>query len=384
MTEHEPLRMFRSFSQIACSLMNARSMTIGIVDDTRHLSGRFCTTTIINEQTATYYSDSCPLIDSILNPLYHGTEAMRLSKSNSFNLLKNKFDDQALACSFLGIPIQSAAQQYGVLYFLDKNNADEFDKEDLQMAKTMVSQIVILYENIKLYDTLHEYTAKLNCEVNARKKIENKLRTKQDFLKLALNVGQMNSWSLNVHTNKINEFGFLGALSQSETGTKESNLNNFLSRVIPEDRELIVKKLKDTHQLGVALEMEFRILLPNNKIEWISSRGQLFHDRRTDSVLIIGIGVIITELKKMEELTRQDQEKLEINAKLSAMEEMASTLAHELAQPLTAINVYLGGCIYRLSHGIQTKEPLLFAMNKILENIDIAGKIIKRMKNCTI
>lgn len=62
------------------------------------------------------------------------------------------------------------------------------------------------------------------------------------------------------------------------------------------------------------------------------------------------------------------------------MEEMASVLMHELAQPLTAINAYISGCIYRLANGSEDKAPLLTAMNKILQNIEYAEHLTHRMK----
>lgn len=77
----------------------------------------------------------------------------------------------------------------------------------------------------------------------------------------------------------------------------------------------------------------------------------------------------------MDELEHQD-----LIAQAQSMEKIASILIHELAQPLTAINAYISGCIYRLSNGSEDHEPLLKAMNKILQNIEYAEHITHRMK----
>ncbi|KAB2839528.1 MAG: PAS domain S-box protein, partial [Burkholderiales bacterium] len=53
----------------------------------------------------------------------------------------------------------------------------------------------------------------------------------------------------------------------------------------------------------------------------------------------------ITERKRAEELARQQQEKLQFTSRLVTMGEMASTLAHELNQPLSAIASYTTGCL---------------------------------------
>jgi two-component system sensor histidine kinase DctS len=53
----------------------------------------------------------------------------------------------------------------------------------------------------------------------------------------------------------------------------------------------------------------------------------------------------ISESKRIEELNRQQQEKLQLSARLSTMGEIASTLAHELNQPLAAISSYTTGAL---------------------------------------
>jgi two-component system sensor histidine kinase DctS len=53
----------------------------------------------------------------------------------------------------------------------------------------------------------------------------------------------------------------------------------------------------------------------------------------------------ITDRKRAEELSRQQQEKLEAGARLATMGEISSMLAHELNQPLAAISSYTAGAL---------------------------------------
>jgi two-component system sensor histidine kinase DctS len=53
----------------------------------------------------------------------------------------------------------------------------------------------------------------------------------------------------------------------------------------------------------------------------------------------------ITDRKRAEELSRQQQEKLETSARLATMGEISSMLAHELNQPLAAISSYTAGAL---------------------------------------
>jgi two-component system sensor histidine kinase DctS len=53
----------------------------------------------------------------------------------------------------------------------------------------------------------------------------------------------------------------------------------------------------------------------------------------------------ISDLRRAEDLNRLQQEKLEASARLASMGEMASSLAHELNQPLAAISSYTTGAL---------------------------------------
>lgn len=53
----------------------------------------------------------------------------------------------------------------------------------------------------------------------------------------------------------------------------------------------------------------------------------------------------ISDRKRVEELNRQQQEKLQASARLATMGELASMLAHELNQPLAAISSYTTGAL---------------------------------------
>src|SRR5690606_3537614 len=57
----------------------------------------------------------------------------------------------------------------------------------------------------------------------------------------------------------------------------------------------------------------------------------------------------ISDRKRFEELNRRQQEKLQTSARMVTMGEIASTLAHELNQPLAAITSYTSGALNLLA-----------------------------------
>ncbi|CAN5819962.1 PAS domain S-box protein [soil metagenome] len=85
----------------------------------------------------------------------------------------------------------------------------------------------------------------------------------------------------------------------------------------------------------------------------------------------------ISELKNAQNLTRQQQEKLHLSARLATMGEIASMLAHELNQPLAAISSYTTGAINLIQAGNVDRELLQSALEKANAQAQRAGHIIR-------
>ena len=87
----------------------------------------------------------------------------------------------------------------------------------------------------------------------------------------------------------------------------------------------------------------------------------------------------ISDQKRAAELARQQQERLQATARLVTMGEMASSLAHELNQPLAAIASYNAGCLNRLTDGSGDITGMESALTKSMEQAQRAGRIIRRI-----
>ncbi|MDN3543228.1 MAG: ATP-binding protein [Roseateles asaccharophilus] len=84
--------------------------------------------------------------------------------------------------------------------------------------------------------------------------------------------------------------------------------------------------------------------------------------------------------RKMEELSRQQQERLQATARLATVGEMASLLSHELNQPLAAIASYATASLNlmtREAEDPQTPAMVRQAVTRIAEQAERAGRVIK-------
>ncbi len=92
------------------------------------------------------------------------------------------------------------------------------------------------------------------------------------------------------------------------------------------------------------------------------------------------IATDITTRKKAQELAHQQEEKLQFTSRLMTMGEMASSIAHELNQPLAAINNYCSGTLALVKSGRASPETLAPALEKTAQQALRAGMIVKRIR----
>ena len=96
----------------------------------------------------------------------------------------------------------------------------------------------------------------------------------------------------------------------------------------------------------------------------------------------IGFVRDLTQRQKNERLLHEMQSELLHISRLSTMGEMASALAHELNQPLSAIANYLQGSRRLLQNSTDDRAPMIReAMNKAAEQAVRAGQVIQRLRD---
>jgi len=110
-------------------------------------------------------------------------------------------------------------------------------------------------------------------------------------------------------------------------------------------------------------------LIHSRPVRWIDGR-----------MVRLQLATDMTERRRADALFRQQQEKMQMTARLVAVGEMATTLAHELNQPLAAISNYSMGCVRRLKSGSWNEAELLEALEKGAAQAERASKVVQRVR----
>jgi two-component system sensor kinase FixL len=151
--------------------------------------------------------------------------------------------------------------------------------------------------------------------------------------------------------------------------------------VHPDDRSVREAAIQRALSNGGHYESEFRVILADGSVRWITARG-----RRPAPVAkgaparIVGIAIDTTLQKKAAAEALQQREELAHLSRVATVSALSGSLAHELNQPLTSIlaNTHAGKNIASQS------KPDLVELRAIFADIDSAayrsGEIIERMR----
>jgi PAS domain S-box-containing protein len=114
--------------------------------------------------------------------------------------------------------------------------------------------------------------------------------------------------------------------------------------------------------------------------KWFEVRARYLQwtDGRLAQMLI---ATDITARRHAEALAASQAERAQATSRLVTMGEMASSVAHELNQPLTAITNYCNGMVSRVKGDAIEKTDLIAALEKTSRQAERAGQIIHRIRN---
>jgi len=114
--------------------------------------------------------------------------------------------------------------------------------------------------------------------------------------------------------------------------------------------------------------------------KWLEVRSRYLNwvDGRLAQMVI---ATDISARRRAQEQAAAQAERAQTASRLIAMGEMASSVAHEINQPLTAISNYCTGIISRLRGGAIGQDELLTALDKTARQAQRAGQVVQHIRS---
>lgn len=197
-------------------------------------------------------------------------------------------------------------------------------------------------------------------DISERKIAESALRQSEARLELAMLGAEIGLWDWDIQTGAVT----FSQRWESVLGYAQEELKPcyeaWEALIHPDDLPGVHDALNALlNGRKTFLEIEYRALAKDKTWRWLLGRGKVI-DRDADGVPLRAIGIDMddTARKNLEARLRQSREELFYAQRLTAAGEMTAMVAHELNQPLGAINNYIGGIFTRFK-GLLLANPSL-------------------------
>jgi len=155
-------------------------------------------------------------------------------------------------------------------------------------------------------------------------------------------------------------------------------------RVHPDDRDWVRQGAREARRQKKDYAVEHRILLPDGTVRYLEATARFTSSADFERFEVVGTHVDVTERKRAQEeheRLRQLEADLAHMNRLSRMGELAASLIHEIAQPITSVLNYARAALNFLDQQPPELSEVKEALECVVAEANRGGHIVDRTRD---
>src|SRR5262249_4188175 len=171
--EREPTALLRKVCSAAREVTLAQHAVLGLLDSTQHSTAALFTSGP-DEALASEMKPPA-LVGSPLDSVVSNRRPLRVGHDEKGREALSDAFGPLPTYSFLAVPLATPTRVLGWLALRNKLGAEGFSERDEEVAVTLATHAAIAFENARLYNDERQHAARLEREVEDRRRIEDTL-----------------------------------------------------------------------------------------------------------------------------------------------------------------------------------------------------------------
>jgi PAS domain S-box-containing protein len=201
-------------------------------------------------------------------------------------------------------------------------------------------------------------------------------------LELAVKGSGFAIWEYELNTGKLLWDAKMYSLYGHTSKSFDSSPETWRACIVPEDIEVVDQKFSELLD-GKAVEIfEFRIRKHDTgEIRYIEANGAMELDENKNPYRLVGMNRDITDRKNIELAFENERVARISTAKMAALGEMASGIAHEINNPLTIVSISSAKVQKILSEKSEMSEELRTNFERIDSTVKRIAKVVRGLQS---
>ncbi len=224
-----------------------------------------------------------------------------------------------------------------------------------------------------------DITARKRAEEELAAAAEKSLRESEAWVALTADSAGAGLWSWNCADGEIwasEKTRALYGFAPDETIT----IGKFYGLLHPGDLARVKDTLDRVLREKKGGQIEYRVVLSDKSVRWLAVRAQAYSKPSGEPECLRGVSRDITDLRRDEEDRVQLIDGLAHLSRVLAMNELSTSLAHEINQPLGAILNNASTARLLMARGRDTREDLGEILEDIENDVKRAGEVVKKIR----